>query len=154
MAAFGLALALGCALWALTWQWMTVIDRHWWPLALWISLMVGWLVVVGGRILTMRHDSTLLDDVHVCLARCGSDCAIGGALAVRLLAVRDLAFPAWVDSSRHALITRLMALNGNMMDSYEPLVFRPKMPHTTYGFHTLSASFCYKCSAAIRHDCY
>ena len=61
------------------------------------------------------------------------------ALAVRLLAVRDLAFPAWVDSSRHALITRLMALNGNMLDSYEPLFSAENAPYH-YGFHTLSAS--------------
>jgi hypothetical protein len=140
MAAVGLALALGCALWALTWQWMTVIDRHWWPSALWVSLMVGWLVVLGEGIYSVRYDEHHVKTRYAFAWQDGVLVVLlAVALAVRLLAVRDLAFPAWVDSSRHALITRLMALSGNMLDSYEPLFSAENAPYH-YGFHTLSAS--------------
>lgn len=61
------------------------------------------------------------------------------ALSVRLLAVRDLVFPPWVDSSRHALITAVMAESGQMPDDYAPLLPIERAPYH-YGFHALSAT--------------
>ncbi|MFN2189736.1 MAG: hypothetical protein ACK2T3_13310, partial [Candidatus Promineifilaceae bacterium] len=57
----------------------------------------------------------------------------------RLLAVRDLAFPAWVDSSRHALITAVMSESGKVITDYSPYLPVTGFPYH-YGFHTLSAS--------------
>src|SRR5690606_7728541 len=60
------------------------------------------------------------------------------ALFVRLLAVRDLAFPPWVDSSRHALITLVMAANGQMPEGYAPFLAVDTFTYHA-GFHALAA---------------
>jgi hypothetical protein len=60
-------------------------------------------------------------------------------LAVRFLAVRDLEFPAWVDASRHGLITAVMAENGRTPTGYAPYLPVERFPYH-FGFHTLSAS--------------
>jgi len=62
------------------------------------------------------------------------------ALAVRLIMVRDLAAPAWVDSVHHSLITRLIMENGGFPDNYLPYL---DIASTRYhpGFHSLLASF-------------
>jgi hypothetical protein len=62
-----------------------------------------------------------------------------GGLAVRLLAVRDLVFPPWVDSIRHALITTLMVEHGQTISNYEPVLPIARFPYH-FGFHTLPAS--------------
>jgi hypothetical protein len=63
-----------------------------------------------------------------------------GTLAVRLIMVRDLATPAWVDSVHHALITRLIMENGAYPSSYLPyLDISPSAYHP--GFHSIAATF-------------
>ncbi len=61
-------------------------------------------------------------------------------LAVRLLAVREFAFPLWVDSVRHALITQVMASKGQVLFDYAP--YLPMIDHFPYhfGYHTIPAS--------------
>jgi hypothetical protein len=62
------------------------------------------------------------------------------ALGIRLIMVRDLAAPAWVDSVHHAVITRLILDRGALPTSYAPLVeTRTASYHP--GFHTIVASF-------------
>jgi hypothetical protein len=61
------------------------------------------------------------------------------SLAVRFLAVRDLTFPAWVDASRHGLITAVMAENGRTPTGYAPYLPVERFPYH-FGFHTISAS--------------
>ncbi len=61
------------------------------------------------------------------------------AFSVRLLAVRDLAFPPWVDSSRHALITAVMVEQGQTPSNYAPYLPVDRFPYH-FGYHTLSAS--------------
>jgi hypothetical protein len=60
-------------------------------------------------------------------------------LAVRLLAIRDLVVPPWVDSPQHLLISRMMAETGRV-----PAGYRPWMPVDVFvyhfGFHALIAS--------------
>ena len=62
------------------------------------------------------------------------------ALVVRLIMVRDLAAPAWVDSVHHSLITRLILEHGGYPDNYLPYL---DIASTRYhpGFHSLLASF-------------
>ncbi len=59
-------------------------------------------------------------------------------LATRFIAARDLAFPPWVDSSRHALITTIMVDSGQTPAGYEPFLPVDHFPYH-FGFHTLSA---------------
>ena len=61
-------------------------------------------------------------------------------LIVRLVMVRDLATPAWVDSVHHALITRLILANGAYPSTYLPyLDITPTIYHP--GFHSIAATF-------------
>src|SRR6185436_11126088 len=58
----------------------------------------------------------------------------------RLLAIRDLAFPAWVDSSHHFAIARLLEESGRVPTDYLPLL---PVQHFIYhfGFHALAVTF-------------
>ncbi len=62
------------------------------------------------------------------------------SLAVRLIMIRDLATPAWVDSVHHALITRLILSFGSYPPTYLPYF---DIPPTAYhpGFHSIAAAF-------------
>ena len=63
-----------------------------------------------------------------------------GSLAVRLIMVRDLATPAWVDSVHHALITRLIITTGGYPSTLQPyLDISPTAYHL--GFHSIAAIF-------------
>ncbi len=134
-----LALASGMALWPLLWLWLTLFGGRWTPGAMRLALGAGWLAAAAlwlyrrirrapqprraGR-LTATHAALLL----VLLA----------GLAGRLLAVRDLAFPPWVDSSRHALISRVMLRSGQAPDDYAPLLAVDDFSYH-FGFHALAA---------------
>ncbi len=61
------------------------------------------------------------------------------SLAVRLLAARDLAFPAWVDSSHHFIIARLLAETGRVPASYYPLMPVDSFSYH-FGFHALTVT--------------
>ena len=64
----------------------------------------------------------------------------GVALLVRMIMIRDLATPAWVDSIHHGLITRLIIETGAYPKTYAPyLEIEPTLYHP--GFHTSLAAF-------------
>ncbi len=52
-------------------------------------------------------------------------------VAVRLLAIRDLLVPAWVDSVHHTVVARLIAEGGRVPSSYQPYV---AVEQATYHF--------------------
>lgn len=129
----GVALTLGVALWPLLWYWLTVSGGRWRAWSLATALIVGWLVIV---VLVLRGRSRLrlkLVPAHLLLLL-----LLLLGFAVRLLAVRNLLFPPWVDSTRHALITELMVASGQIVRSYEPFLSIESFPYH-FGFHTLSA---------------
>ena len=150
---WGVAFALGVAAWSLLWLWLTLVGGRWTTWLLWLVVIAGWLI--GGWMwwrdkerrrhrvhqagdlnalsphppltLPWRWDHLLLLIILLC------------GLAVRLLAVQDVSFPPWVDSSRHALITAVMAANGQTITNYAPFLPVDRFPYH-FGFHTLSAS--------------
>jgi hypothetical protein len=62
------------------------------------------------------------------------------ALVVRLMMVRDLVAPAWVDPVHHALITNLIIDTGALPSSYAPyLQLNSTVYHT--GYHSTLAAF-------------
>jgi hypothetical protein len=62
------------------------------------------------------------------------------SLAIRLIMIRDLATPAWVDSVHHALITRIILENGSYPSTYLPYWdIYPTAYHP--GFHSIVATF-------------
>jgi len=63
-----------------------------------------------------------------------------GTLAIRLIMIRDIVTPAWVDSIHHGVIARLILSSGAYPASYLPFLdFPPPAYHP--GFHSLVATF-------------
>lgn len=134
-ACWGLALGLSLALGALAWQWATLVNWRWTAVTL-----AGVYGLVGIAVILMTlsawrkqrpkfaaHDGILLGILIT-------------AGLVRGWAVRDLAFPQWVDSPHHVLISRLLAELGQMPYSYEPLL--PVQEFTYhFGLHALAATW-------------
>ena len=59
---------------------------------------------------------------------------------VRLLTIRDLALPAWVDSVHHVTLARLIAEQGRVPATYQPYVDVAQATYH-YGFHAAVAYF-------------
>ena len=157
----GVALALGVAAWPLLWFWLTLAGGRWTAASLWAALVAGWLAALGvvvwrrrrGRQTTNhRRQGVIGDELALdggalpAVVRGWSSVAypallallLTASLAARFIAVRDLAFAPWVDSSRHALITAVMIDTGQTPDDYGPYLPVDHFPYH-FGFHTLSA---------------
>lgn len=134
---WGTAMALGLAIWPLLWLWFDLLGGRWSGALLWAVFIAGWLFVLwqaagsGGNAAAVR-DRRILIALLVLLLLVVS-------VGVRLLAVRDLAFPPWVDSGRHGLITAVMVDSGRLLADYEPYLPVDRSPYHL-GFHTLAAS--------------
>ena len=128
-----LIFGLGVSLWPLIWQWVTVVGLRFSPLSLQILLLVGWLIVLATSKFEFNFGKERLKSESLWMI-----VALAFVYCLRLLAIRDLAFLPWVDSSRHALITAIMRDSGQFLTTYEPY-----LPVSTtgyhYGFHTISA---------------
>ncbi|MCB8943185.1 MAG: hypothetical protein H6658_05475 [Ardenticatenaceae bacterium] len=137
---WGLALALGIAIWPLLWYGVTLLNGRITNWLLWLLLIVGWSAAFF--LWQSRRERTPLPArrsplhwQHAALLL-----LLLLSLATRFLAVRDLDFPAWVDASRHGLITAVMTSNGQTPTDYAP--YLPTVARFPYhfGFHTLAAS--------------
>ncbi len=149
----GLALALGLASWPLIWLWSTVLGLRWRSWSLWLVLILGWASVIwllvspklnikrnlGEFDQTIGRPSLTRHAAHFSWHHLLLLLILLVGLAVRLLAIRDLVFPPWVDSIRHALITTVMSENGQTIQDYQPYLDVFRFPYH-FGFHTLSAS--------------
>ena len=65
---------------------------------------------------------------------------LAAGLGARLLAIRDLAFPAWVDSVHHATLARIIVERGRVPATYAPYVAVDKATYH-FGFHAAVAHF-------------
>ncbi len=70
---------------------------------------------------------------------------------LRLLAIRDLAFPAWVDASRHGLITVVMRDSGQFLQNYGGYLPIDHAPLYHFGYHTLTATLALLTNAELPH---
>jgi hypothetical protein len=150
---WGTALALGIAAWPLLWLWLTLIGGRWSGWLLWLVIAAGWFAVGWlwwrdrkerrQRIEKAEELSGLPPHPPLTLSWRTEHLIlliiILLGLAVRLLAVRDVAFPPWVDSSRHALITAVMVESGQAISEYMPFLPVDRFPYH-FGFHALSGS--------------
>ncbi len=140
LAQMGTALALGTATWPLVWYAFSLVGGRVTGWLLWAWVLGGWLlVIVGGRRRLIRYFRSSSrrptpSGHHLLLLL-----ILLSGLGVRLLAVRDLAAPPWVDAGRHALITAVMVENGRTITDYTPFLPVVRFPYH-FGFHTLSAS--------------
>lgn len=135
---WGAALTLGLAVWPLLWYWLTLLGARWQPWSLALVLATGWALVAWrarqtiARLRLLRVPSTHHMTYLLLLL------LLLGGLVVRLLAVRDQAFPLWVDPIRHGLITQVMVERGQMLRDYAPWLPISTFPYHA-GFHTLPA---------------
>ncbi len=100
------------------------------------GLGVAAVVVVGARLrhpVAQRAPRFTFSALPMALV-------LGVGLAVRLLAVRDLSLPAWVDSVHHSLVARIIAESGRVPISYEPYIAVQNAIYH-YGFHASVAGF-------------
>ncbi len=129
-----LLVPLSAAFWPLLLAWTSLLRLRWSPLLLWGAALSlgGWGAYAARR---ARRNPP----------RAGF-AAVGGilvfllVLASRLIMVRDLAAPPWVDSVHHALITRLIVEQGVYPATYAPYG-ETANAHYHSGFHALSAAF-------------
>jgi hypothetical protein len=131
---WGVAFVLGLCVWPLLWFWLSLLGGRWHGGLLWGLFILGWAVVGWQNRKKLTINNYQLSIVNWLLLL-----LLVMALAVRLLAVRDLVFPPWVDSGRHALITAVMVDNGRAISDYTPYLPVDYFPYH-FGFHTLSAS--------------
>ena len=159
MAWGGTALAVGTAVWPVVWYLFSLVGGRWTGWLLWLVLLTGWVAVFvlvwrgarrpekrrdAGQDVTrssrpydtsrITHHASRIHWQHIALMLI---LLIG--FGVRLLAVRDLNIPPWVDASRHALITAVMMENGRTLKNYAPYLTIDRFPYH-FGFHTISAS--------------
>jgi hypothetical protein len=138
----GTALAVGLSVWPLLWLWFSLVGGRWSGPLLWGVLAGGW-AAVGVIVWRRRRGKGARPRRRLSRADAWPLAVLalllGVSLAVRLLAVRDLAFPAWVDSSRHGLITAVMIEQGRAPDDYSPYLPVDRFPYH-YGFHAIAAS--------------
>lgn len=147
----GTALALSVAAWPILWQWVSLAGGRWSGALLWAAVAGGWVAVLV--IARRRKSATIPSDENPMMrsepvtAHKRSQPVIHLlvilliliTIASRFVAARDLAFPPWVDSSRHALITVVMLESGQVPTDYEPYLPVDRFPYH-YGFHALSTS--------------
>ncbi|MBP9656658.1 MAG: hypothetical protein KBD86_02425 [Candidatus Promineofilum sp.] len=136
----GAALSLGVAAWPLLWYWVSLAGGRWSGGLLWAAVGLGWLAaaLVAGRRWASRERNapTVGHRRPVTLVYLLLAVLLLLAIAARFVAIRGLAFPPWVDSSRHALITAVMVENGRTPTGYAPLLPVDRFPYH-FGFHTL-----------------
>lgn len=134
----GLALALSLALLPLAWQWLTVAGGRWTAATLLAAYTVAGILAVLLAVLRGRREPEW--KFRLSLHSSGLLAVLVIGLLARLLAARDLAFPAWVDSPHHALILRVLEAQGRMPQVYDPVL--PGAPFTYhFGYHVLSLAF-------------
>lgn len=144
----GAGLALGVASWPLLWLWPSLLGWRWTGNTLWIAVAAGWAGAAAlalRRSLSSNRRQAPLSPVarSLSVSRLWPEglllaLIVLASLAARFIAVRDQAFPPWVDSSRHALITAVMVAGGRAPDGYAPYLPIEGFPYH-FGFHTLSA---------------
>ncbi|NLG48815.1 MAG: hypothetical protein GX552_01735 [Chloroflexi bacterium] len=134
-----LILSLSMAFWPLLWLWASVAGVSLTGWRLWG--IIGLLLVAGAARLWARRGAL----ARPILAR---EDALPVAIlvavllvigATRVLHVRELEVPAWVDSVHHTVLTQLLFEQGGI-----PVTFEPYLPalnfHYHFGFHSQAAA--------------
>ncbi len=130
-----MALGLSLAVWPLLLLWITEAGGRFPPAAAWLVGGAGATVAVAVAAARRALPSPrALRPHHALMAL-----TLTAGLLLRLLAVRDLALPAWVDSVHHAVITRLIAEEGRVPATYAPYVAVDEATYH-YGFHAVTAA--------------
>ena len=153
MAKIGVVLVVGTVVWPIGWYLFSLLGGRFSGWLLWVLVVSGWLLVA------FLHHPFTRSPVHLVTWSAANKVRrhpltqswhkehtlilllLIVGLAVRLLAVRDLVFPPWVDSVRHGLITAVMSQSGQTITTigYAPYLPVDRFPYH-FGFHTISSS--------------
>ncbi|MDP2725919.1 MAG: glycosyltransferase family 39 protein [Dehalococcoidia bacterium] len=133
------SVGLSLALMPLLLLWATLGDLSWGSLAVWALLLLAGLVSMWMRG-ERKEVASLLGWVRDRPQYPLLAVLFIATLAVRLLAIRDLAIPSWGDSLHHSWIARLIAERGQVPDSYYPYFPLDSLTYH-FGFHTMVAFF-------------
>ena len=132
----GLSVAMSISLISLLMVWTSRVNIHWNQNS--VQLGAGLLVVCTIWLWVRDRRNIHLPKINwyqviLCLIFCFT-------LATRLIMVRDLSAPPWVDSIHHALITRLIVEQGAYPNTYAPFINIETAAYHS-GFHSLIAVF-------------
>lgn len=138
------ALALTLSVLPLLWIGATLCGLAWSPTSMSIALLATTVaaLTLAGRLHLRRRVWPRPSLVELGRRLPGLTLAaiLLASGALRFAAVRDLAYPAWVDSPHHDLIVRLLAYSGQVPNQYDP--FLPVTPFSYhFGFHAVAAVF-------------
>jgi hypothetical protein len=128
-----LSIGLSLSILPLLMLWTSIIDARWTQ----FSTTAAGILLVGAVLFQV-----LRRPLKITLTWQGAALLLVFIVSfgLRLVMVRDLAAPAWVDSVHHSLISRLIQENGAFPSSYNPFI---NLDATQYhaGFHTGLAAF-------------
>ncbi|MCD6520380.1 MAG: hypothetical protein J7M05_10715 [Anaerolineae bacterium] len=133
-----LGLGLSMSFWALLLLWISFLGGRFSPP--WAWSILG-LLAIGGGYRWHRRKGPLWQ-----AAQPWPSLALLGilllTLGARLLQVRELVVPAWVDSVHHTTLTQLLLDQGRLPSSGEPY-FAAENLHYHMGFHVNAALLCW-----------
>lgn len=133
-----LQIGLGLVFWPLLFLWASTLGFHWSPA---MAAAVVFAAGLGGII-------ALAEDIHRFwlvrrhrLRRFNLWIFLFGVIAAltvvtRLLHIRNLVLPAWVDSVYHTMIVRVLLAQGMLPETYAPFIPGGRFFHH-WGYHVL-----------------
>lgn len=137
--AVGLVLSLSLASWPLLFLWITAVRGSLSGWSIWIILAALLLVAISGWFRRWRALRLQRRDVYTGLPDVLLAVVLLLSLATRLLQVRELVLPNWVDSVHHTLLTELLSEKGFIPNSYLPYMPVENL-HYHFGFHAAAAA--------------
>lgn len=137
----GMSAGLSAAFLPVLMLWTTALGLRWNQVSAW-GMMLFFGAFMAWKMLRRRQHQLISAQPAFRFDRI--NLALGAVfmltLSVRLMMVRDLAAPAWIDSVHHALITRLILDQGALPPTYEPLLTSASATYHS-GLHILTALF-------------
>ncbi len=151
----GLSVALSMALPVCIMEWTSVFNYRWTQGAVWfvyagIAILYSWWAgkVVLDYLRKIRSSQKPSNELALRIVNWpGNNRYLIAlvviflfSLAIRLIMVRDLAAPPWVDSVHHALLTRIIMEQGKFPDTYSPYIMANNARYHP-GYHVMLAVF-------------
>ncbi|MBN1535122.1 MAG: hypothetical protein JW908_00210 [Anaerolineales bacterium] len=151
----GLTVAVSLALPVLLMEWSSLLDFRWSKTGVWcIYLTFAVMYSLRGIIYTKRYieqkqffqnpsqilTAGLINWLHQNRYLLALFLIFIFSLAIRLIMIRDLAAPPWVDSVHHALLTRIIMEQGQFPQTYSPYISADNARYHP-GYHVMLAVF-------------
>ncbi len=123
LVALAVQIGLGLAFWPLLLLWSTLFGWRWTPLAAQITVAtfaIAGIVALLWAPDRWRQHVAQLRRQGFWLALFG--CVLAITIATRVLHVRDLVLPVWVDPLHHVMIVRLLLAEGAVPSTFDPFI--------------------------------